>query len=480
MRPTIVVRYIGLVLLICAAMMVVSAGVGLFYGGEAVASLLASAAMLACFGAFPMVFVPRAKRLDVRESLAIVTGGWITVGIAGSLPYLLWGDPFTTANAIFESVSGMTTTGSTILTSIETLPKGLLFWRASTHWIGGIGIIVLALAILPGLTPVGHLLLRSEYSSVAAAPNVPRASEIARIILYVYFGLTLAETIGLLLTGLSLFDAVTTSFATIATGGFSPRDSSIATYHSLATEMVVLLFMILSGINFAFLFGLMVKNPRKQRVGRAVVYTYLAGLALGTLIVAWNAWGKNYDSFWEAVRYSSFQVASVGTSTGFATADSAVWPPLSQGLLMIFALVGATAGSTSGAIKTDRIVLFGKLIRQRFFMMMHPEGIRPIRLDGKAIDTDIAQDAMLFIVAYLVVVGAGTLLVATTGVDLLESLSGTIACMGNIGPGLGKVGSMGNFAYLPDSAKYIESAVMIIGRVEIYGVLLVFTRRFWK
>ena len=479
MRATIVVRYIGLILLICAGMMVASALVDLFYEQDAFASLIASALILASFGAFPMVFVPRAKQLTIRENLAIVSGGWFVVGFAGSLPYLLWGHPFTAANAIFESYSGFTTTGSTILLSIETLPKGLLFWRSATHWIGGNGIVLLALAILPGLTPIGHSLLKSEYSSLGTTPNIPRASEIARILLFVYCGLTLAETVALLIAGLPLFDSVTTAFATIATGGFSVRDASIASYKSVAVEMIVLLFMILAGTNFAFLLGRF--RPRTpKRAGTTVALTYLGGLVAGTALVTINLVHSSHSSVWQALRYASFQVASVGTSSGFATADSAVWPALSQSLLVTFALVGASAGSTSGGIKVDRIVLFAKLLRHRFFLMLHPEGLRSIKLDGRSIEIGIAQDAMLFIAAYLGIVALGSLLVASTGVPVLESFTGTVACMGNIGPGLGEVGSMGNFAALPDIAKYVLCAVMVIGRIEIFGALLLFTRKFWR
>lgn len=477
MRTTIIARYIGLVLLLAGAGMALSSLVDLFSGGDAALVLLVSALLVASFGAFPPVFVPRAKSLSRRESLAIVAGGWVAISLAGALPYLLWGPPFSVANALFESFSGFTTTGSSILEQIEVLPAGLLFWRSLTHWIGGVGIIVLALAIIPRLGPLSHALLRHDLSNVAVKASAPRAVEVARVILVVYVGLTLLETGALMVAGLSLFDASTHAFATIATGGFSPRDGSVAAFGSVSVEMIILVFMILSGVNFALLFGL-VFTPRQEHPGRSTAFAYLGMLAAATAIVTLNVHGAEY-SWGQALRYASFQVCSVGTSTGFASADSAVWPAGSQAILMLLALVGASAGSTAGAIKVDRMVLLTKLLRFRFRKLSYPDRVALLRVEGRAVDISFAYDAMLFVAAYLMIVALASILVALTGVPLLESVSGTIACMGNIGPGLGQVGSMGHFNGVPDTAKLLLAGVMVVGRVEIYGILMLFTKRFW-
>ncbi|MFH0881571.1 MAG: TrkH family potassium uptake protein [bacterium] len=479
MRPTVVSRYVGLILLIGAAGMLTSALVGWIMDGRATAILSISAILVACFGAFPMVFVPRVEELTPRESLATVALGWISMSFAGILPYLLYGAPFTFINALFESVSGFTTTGASILGNIQVLPAGILFWRSMTHWIGGVGIIVLALAIFPSLSTVGHSLMRAEISPVALGPKVARAREIARVVLFVYVGLTLLETIALMAAGLSLYDASTTSFGTIATGGFSVRDGSIAFYHSVTVEIVVTIFMILAGMNFALLYGLVITKGR-PRGGTTTAFAYLSMLAIGMLMVTLDLKERMGIDWTDSLRYGAFQVASIGTSSGFASANTSIWPGGSQAMLMLLALICASAGSTSGGIKVDRIVLFAKLVRARLYTLGHPEGIAPIRLEGRRIPEETARDAMFFVVAYLAGVLVAALAVAFTGVPLVESASGTIACMGNVGPGLGTVGSMGNYGALPGLAKLLLAGVMITGRLEIFPILLLASRRFWR
>jgi trk system potassium uptake protein TrkH len=479
MRLAITVRYIGSVVVMIGLFMIVSAGVGALYGDASTSLLLVSGILVASFGVFPIIFVPRAKGFSISEAIFVVSGAWVATSILGAIPFFLWGSPFSVVNALFESFSGFTTTGASILTDVEALPKGLVFWRSLTHWIGGTGIIVLALAVLPALGTVSHTLLKREYTSLGHAPSFPRAQDIARVIVMVYVGLTVAETISLVIARISLFDAVTTSFATIATGGFSPRNASIASYHSVAVEMIVLVFMIVSGINFAFLYGLLVAW-RSKISGGEVARAYLVVLGVGIIIVSASIYRNVYPNWAEALRYGAFQAASVGTSTGFATADSAVWTPPAHLMLILFTLMCACAGSTSGGIKMDRVVLFVKLGVQRMKTLMHPQMVTMVRIEGRPIKPEMSEEAMLFIVFYLVIVAVSTLLVTITGAPLLESFTGTIACMGNVGPGLGKVGSTGNYNWLPDTAKYVLCAVMVVGRLEIFVLILPFTRDFWR
>lgn len=479
MRPTIVVRYIGLILLITAVGMVVSALVGALVDGRAVPSLLVSAALTACFGAFPLVFVPRTTELLPRESLAIVAGGWLSLGVAGTLPYLLWGPPFDLVNALFESVSGVTTTGASILTHIESLPMGLLFWRSLTHWIGGVGIILLALAIFPSMTGVGHMLLRVEGSAVGATPIKPRAKEIAQIIFYVYVGLTALETVVLLIAGLPTLDAITTSFATIATGGFSIRDGSIAAYHSPSVETILIVFMLASGTNFALLYGV-IFGRGKVRGGVTTAVTYLSLFVVSTVIVTLDLHSGHMFTWLSGLRHAAFQTASIGSSTGFASENSAIWPGASQLVLMLLALICASAGSTSGGIKVDRLVLFFHVLRARMYLILHPEGVTSLRVDKRVVSEEVAYNAMLFIVAYLAATGLVALAVSATGVPMLESVTGTIACIGNVGPGMGTVGSLGDYSKLPHLAKVFLAGVMVIGRLEIFPILMLGSRRFWR
>jgi trk system potassium uptake protein TrkH len=426
-----------------------------------------------------MVFVPRVDELYPRESLGIVAGGWLAIGVAGTLPYLLWGPPFDMVNALFESMSGVTTTGSSILVEIETLPMGLLFWRSLTHWLGGVGIILLALAIFPSLKGLSHTLLRSEGSAVGAMPKLPRARNVARIILFIYVGMTLLETIVLMGLGLPILDSITTAFATIATGGFSIRDGSIAAYNNVLVEIVLIVFMVASGMNFALLYGL-IFGRGKIRGGQTTALAYLGIFAAATVIVTFDVHGNIYPGWATALRYSAFQVASIGSSTGFATADSSIWPGSTQMLLMLLALVCASAGSTSGGIKVDRMVLFFHTLRARMFMIIHPQGVTSLRIDNHKVSEADAHNAMLFIVTYLAIVGFSSLAVALTGVPLVESVSATIACIGNVGPGLGEVGSMGNYGDLPQLAKLILTPVMLVGRLEIFPLLMLGSRRYWR
>jgi len=478
-RPTVVMRYVGLILLLGAAGMFASAIIGMLLDGHAVPVLLISSVLVACFGAFPMVFVPRVKEFMPRESLAVVALGWLAMSVAGALPYLLWGSPFNLINALFESMSGFTTTGATILRNIEVLPAGLLFWRSMTHWIGGVGIVVLALAVFPSLGSGGRSLMRAEASPVALGPKVARARDVAQIVLYVYVGLTALETLSLMVAGLPFFDASTTAFGTIATGGFSVRNASIAAYNSVAVESIVMLFMVLSGVNFALLFGFLVSRERPQG-GTTTAFTYLGILAVSTFIVSLDLHARHFGTWGETIRHGAFQVISIGTSSGFATTDSSIWPGGSQAILMVLALICASAGSTSGGIKVDRVVLFWKLLRARLYSLGHPDSIVTIRVENKVIPADSVRNAMFFVVSYLVGVVLASLAVALTGTPLVESVSGTIACIGNVGPGLGTVGSVGNYAGLDPLAKLILAGVMVFGRLEIYPILLLLSRRFWR
>jgi trk system potassium uptake protein TrkH len=479
MRYPVMVRYIGLVLVLIGFFMAVSAGVGAIYDDGSSWILLVSGILLAGFGVFPMIFVPRAKGFSIPEAVFVVAGAWVATSVFGAIPFYLWGAPFTVVNAVFESFSGFTTTGASILTEVEPLSKGIVFWRSMTHWIGGTGIIVFALAILPALGPVSHTLLRREYTSLGQTPGFPRAREVARVIVLVYVGLTVLETILLVVAGVSVYEAATTAFGTIATGGFSPRNTSIAAYQSVSVEMIVLVFMVVSGINFAFLYGLLISR-RAKVLGWEVVRIYLGLIAIGIVITAVSIHGRIYSTWGEAFRYASFQVASVGTSTGFATVDSSVWTPSAHLVLILLTFICACAGSTSGGIKVDRVALFGKLVVQRLKVLIHPQMVPSLRVGGRPMKLEQAEGAMLFVVFYVVIVALSGLVITFTGAELLESFTASLACMGNVGPGLGKVGSMGNYAGFSDIAKGVLCTVMLIGRLEIFVLILPFTGAFWR
>jgi len=479
MRLHVVLRYLGLVLVVNGVFLLLSAGVSLIYGDQAFRALLYSALVTTLFGVFPMVFVPPTGNITKNEGLVIVAGGWILSCLFGTIPYVLWGGEFTFTNAWFESVSGFTTTGSTILKDIEAVPHGLLFWRAATHWIGGLGILLFVLSVLPAMGMASMVIYRSEMSGLAQDTFRRNARQVLRILMTIYLGLTLAETLALWLAGMNLFDAVTHSFATIATGGFSPKNASVAFYNSLTIEVIIMVFMILSGLHFGSLYATVIERKSSLWKSSAVRY-YLGANIVVIGFMAIVTYHAPFGGFGESLRYSAFQALSVGTSTGFANADSSVWPPMAQMLLMFMSLQCACVGSTSGGIKTDRIVMFGKAVRKQIRQLLHPRAVIRAWIDGKSVDDNVLAAGILYIGVYLAVVAGGGIILTVIGVHPLEAFSGAVAATGNVGPGLGSVGSIGNFSGIPTFGKWVLSVNMLLGRLEIYGLLMLFMPVIWK
>jgi len=362
---------------------------------------------------------------------------------------------------------------------IEALPLSLLFWRASTHWIGGIGIIIFVLSVLPFHGIARMVLFRSETSSMVRESFHYRARKAIQILAGIYIGLTLLETVSLLLCGMKFFDAITHSFGTVATGGFSIKNASIAYYNSPLIESVIIVFMILSGIHFALLFSVATGNIGDFWRSSVVRY-YLSAMVIGILFTAINVHGSNFQSWADSLRYASFNVVSLGTSTGFATTDTSIWPPFSRVLLIFFALQCACAGSTSGGIKADRIVLLGKSFFRQIKELMHPNAVLPVRVDRQAVDPKLVSNSILYICVYLSIVFISAVLLIMLGVDTKEAFSGSVATMGNVGPGFGTVGTTGNFSQIPESGKWILSLTMLLGRLEIYAFFIFFTPGQWK
>ena len=478
-RFQIIYRYLGFIFLLNALGMLLSAFVSIIYNDGSTYILMYSAILAALFGVFPLIFVPPAEDISNNEGLIIVVASWLISCLIGAIPYVLWGVEFSFSNAWFESVSGFTTTGSTILVNIEAVPKGLLFWRAMTHWLGGMGIFVFALSVMPFMGEGMRVLYQSEMSALALNNFQQRAKIAVNILASVYVGLTALETIALLFCGMDLFDAITHSFATIATGGFSPRNASVAYFNSISVEVVIMIFMIFSGIHFALLFGVIsgdFKSIWKSRIVRYYLLVLFAGITISSI----DLYITQYDSFAEALRHASFQMLSVGTSTGFATADSSIWSPVSQMLLIFFSLQCACAGSTSGGIKADRIVILGKSIMRQIRQLQHPRAVLPLAIGDRVLEKDVAENAILYIVFYICIIFATTILLVALGTDTTEAFTGTVATMGNVGPGLAGVGSVGNFNHISDAGKWIFSVTMLLGRLEIYALLMFFIPKHWK
>jgi trk system potassium uptake protein TrkH len=479
MRPHVIFRYMGFIFLFNAVFLFISALISIFYSDSACLPLLYSTLIASVFGVFPLIYVPPTTDITNKEGFIIIVSSWMISCLVGMMPYILWGGEFTLTNAWFESVSGYTTTGSSILTNVEALPLGLLFWRAATHWIGGIGIIIFALSVLPSLGRAGMILYRAEISALAMENFHYRTKKTLQILAIVYVGLTLAETIGLLFCGMNWFDAVTHAFATIATGGFSPKNTSIAHYQNFSIEIVIMVFMVLSGLHFGLLFAAF--QRRASGLWKSsVVRTYFIALACGVAFITLSVHGAPFFTWAESLRYSAFQLISLGTSTGFATIDTTLWPPFAQLVMIFFTLQCACAGSTSGGIKVDRIVIFWKGFLARIAKTRHPHGVFTPKIDGVVIDNDLLEASFLYITVYIGIVFISCLILTALGVDMLSAFSASAATMGNVGPGFGMVGSMSNFSQIPDPGKWLLTLTMLLGRLEIFGLILFVTAKSWK
>lgn len=479
MRLQIVLRYIGLVLLLCAGLMFVSFLISVYNSDSAQIPLLISCILTTLIGIFPMVFVPPSSQISHKEGYVIVVASWILVCFFGMLPYAFWGGEFNMINSWFESVAGFTTTGSTILNDIEVLPNGLLFWRSTTHWLGGIGIVLFVLVIVPALGKARMSLSRLEMSPLAKTNFHYKTNKTLRIVILVYFGLTLTQTVLLYAFGMSLFDAVTHTFGTVATGGFSPKNASIGHYNSVAIEIIIIVFMFLAGMHFGVLYTIFTfKNIKWYKSSIVRVYTIL--MVLGTLFVALNTWGKNYDTFPEALRYAAFQVVSIGTTTGYGTTDTTLWPPFSIMVLIYFTFQCACAGSTAGGIKVDRLVIFFQSLKRQVIKLQHPNAVIPVRIDGNPIDDETVDSVLLFIVLYILILFLVGLAISAMGVDITTAFSASAATISTVGPGFGDVGSVSNYSSIPDLGKFLLTINMLLGRLEIFGLMLLFFMKSWR
>ena len=479
MRPHIVFRYVGIVLLFNGFFLSVSAAISFFHHQSDFLPLLYSAAITILFGIFPLIYVPPSSQINNNEGLVIVVSSWLLSCLIGILPYILYGGEFTLVNAWFESVSGFTTTGSSILTNVEALPFGLLFWRAATHWIGGIGIIVFVLAVIPAIGQASMLLSRSEISQLAMKNFQYRTRKILKIVLIVYLSLTFLETILLIICGMGAFDAITHSFATIATGGFSTKNSSIAYFNSPAIELVIIVFMILSGIHFGILYAAASGKIREMWQSSTIRF-YIGAMFVGVIAVTLYIHGTIFEKWAEALRQAAFQVVSLGTSTGFATTDTGRWPAFTILILIYFTLQCACSGSTSGGIKVERMVIFWKSVRTKIKKLKYPKAVVPLKMDNSFIPEEVVSTSLMFIALYLASLFLSTLLLTGMGVDMLSAFSGTAACMGNVGPGFGTLSSLSNYSQLPEAGKLVLTVVMLLGRLEIFGLILFLSAGKWK
>jgi len=478
MRIRSVLHLQGILLLFCAAFMLTTLPWSFYYGEGDWPLLLLSSGITAGVGALLHRFTDIKDELRVREGFAVVAFAWLLFSLFGSLPFLLTGAIPNVTDALFETTSGFTTTGASILNDIESLSHGVLFWRSMTHWVGGMGIIVMTLAILPMLGVGGMQLYKAEVAGPTADKLTPRITQTAKILWGIYAALTLILTVLLLFGGLSLFDALCTAFGTLASGGFSPRNASIAAYESSYVDWVVIIFMLAAGINFSLHFRVASGDLRAYWRNREF-HVFAGAIIFATLFVLIGAWHV-YDDKMTALREVIFTVVSLHTSTGFGLADYELWTPNAQFVLLMTMLVGGMAGSTSGGLKVVRIYLVFKYITGEFTRMLHPQAVAPTRLQGVTIPRTVVSDVLGYVSIYFAAIVLATFLVTLSGVDWISSLSAVISSLGGVGPGMGNVGPFDNYAWLTPFAKWVLIACMLLGRLEFFSLLILFSPAYWR
>jgi trk system potassium uptake protein TrkH len=476
----IIIRIMGFLVLLEGFFMLAGYLFSLLYCRESCNALLISGFITASAGAI-LLFVTRGninKHIGKREGYIIVSLTWVIVSLFGTLPFLISGAIPGFTDAFFETMSGFTTTGASILTDIESFPKGLLFWRSMTHWVGGMGIIVLTIAILPMLGIGGMQLYAAEMPGPTKDKLHPRITQTAKRLWGIYLILTIAETILLVSGGMNLFDALCHTFGTLATGGFSTQNNSITGY-SPFIQYVIIVFMILAGTSFTLhyfaLHGQLKKIWRNEEFRCFIYLIFFSGL-----IITLSLTILSVEPIEKAIRDSLFQVVSIITTTGYITANYMLWPGVLWFIIFMLMFVGGMAGSTGGGIKVVRQLLLFKNSTLELKRLIHPHAIIPVRLSGKAVSGDIIYKIMAFFLIYMIIFVFGTLFMSILGLDFESAIGSTVATLGNIGPGIGMVGPDGNYAEIPIIGKWFLSFLMLLGRLELFTILILFSKAFWK
>jgi len=480
MRWRYILNIVGILTLFFGLTMIFPLFVGLYYQDQSVNPVLKSMGITVLAGLiFHLLFrSAKAEIISQREGMAIVAIGWTAVGLFGALPFYI-GNGLSFVDAFFESVSGFTTTGSSILTNIEALSKGLLFWRSFIQWLGGMGIIVLSVAILPFLGLGGMQLYKAEVPTPVPDKLKPRIRDTARILWKVYALISLAEVILLMLGGMDLYDSLCHTFTTMPTGGFSTKNASIAHFGSVYFDIIFIIFMILAGINFSLHYQMLRGKPLAFWRDSECRFFFGVVIVL-TAIVSFNLYDAVYEKVGEAIRYGAFQVVSIVTTTGYATADYEKWPAMSQLILLLCMFLGASAGSTGGGVKCLRVMLCFKFCYRELFSLIHPHAVANIKIGGKTVPEDVMRSILGFLALYMGIFALSSVLLAGLGVDFVTSFGAVAACIGNIGPGFGLVGPADNFAQIPHLGKWLLIWCMLLGRLEVFTIIIFLVPEFWR
>ncbi|GAA0758041.1 TrkH family potassium uptake protein [Clostridium sartagoforme] len=479
MNYKIVLKIIGNVLVYEALLLLLPFAIALTYSGEDANSFLITIAITLIVALVLRNIKIKDKSMYAKEGFLTVGLAWIAIAAFGALPFVISGSIPSYIDAFFETVSGFTTTGATILTEVESLPKGILFWRSLTHWIGGMGFLIFVLALVPTIGSNSIHLLKAESPGPNPGKIVPKIRETAKILYIIYLVLTIIQTILLILSGLSVYDSVIHALGTAGTGGFSNMNLSVGAFNNPAAEWIITIFMIIFGVNFSLYFQLIKGNIKGFFKNEELKY-YLLIVLVSIVFIAINIIDFNNGNIGLSIRQSSFQVASIISTTGYATTDFNLWPSLSKTIIMILMIVGAMAGSTAGGIKTIRLVIMLKAVRRGIDKILHPKRIQSVKIDGKVVDEETISGVLLFIAAYSVIYLIALFIVSFNGFDLVTNITSVLTAISNVGPGLEMVGPMGNFSNFSKLSKIVLSFCMLAGRLEIYPMLIMFSKSIWK
>lgn len=476
MNIKLVFKLLGRILSMEAAVLVLPMAVALLYH-ESPMPFVWSILVILCIS-LPLSFLPAERHFHVREGFVSVGLLWLLTGVVGGLPFYFSGYFNSFIDCVFEASSGFTTTGATILTNIEALPYGILFWRAFTHWLGGMGVLVLATAILPSLGVPSHYLTQAESPGPVFSKLVPKQSQTSKILYTIYFAMTSLEVVLLKLAGMPLYDAFIHAFSTAGTGGFSNRNASVGAYGSPVIEMIIAVFALLFSVNFSVYF-LVLHRRLKEALKSDELRFFLGVVAAATVVITLDLLPM-YQNALESLRYAFFQVASIISTTGFATADYVLWPQLSQLVLVLLMFCGACAGSTGGGVKCSRVLMLLRAIRREIHQIAHPRSVEVVKLDGKVAEESTVHSVLVFVGCYGLILLGAALVVSLDNMPFDVSFSAALTCLSNVGPGLSAIGPTGNFSGFSDLSKLVLSLCMIVGRLEIFPILVMFSARTWR
>ena len=476
MNVKLVFKVLGHILRIESVFLLLPAMVALVYG-ESPLPFLATALLLLCVGQ-GLCRLKTSPHFFTREGFVAVGLIWFATCLFGALPFWFSGSFPSFVDCLFESVSGFTTTGATILTDIEAQPRGILFWRAFTHWMGGMGVLVLLTALLPSLGIRSHYLTQAETPGPVFSKLVPKQSQTSKILYTIYFAMTSLEVVLLKLAGMPLYDAFIHAFSTAGTGGFSNRNASVGAYGSPVIDMIIAVFALLFSINFSVYF-LVLHRRLKEALKSDELRFFLGVVAAATVVITLDLL-PIYQNTLESLRYAFFQVASIISTTGFATADYVLWPQLSRLVLVLLMFCGACAGSTGGGIKCSRVLMLLRAIRREIHQIAHPRSVEVVKLDGKVAEESTVHSVLVFVGCYGLILLGAALVVSLDKMPFDVSFSAALTCLSNVGPGLAAIGPTGNFSGFSDLSKLALSLCMIVGRLEIFPILVMFSARTWR